>query len=40
MVYPISDGIKNKIKKQFKEKLALPAILSVDIVECKNNCCV
>ena len=40
MVYPISDGIKNKIKKQFQEKLALPAILSVDIVECKNNCCV
>jgi hypothetical protein len=40
MVYPISDGIKNKIKKQFNEKLALPAILSVDIVECKNNCCV
>ena len=40
MVYPISDGIKNKIKKQLQEKLALPAILSVDIVECKNNCCV
>lgn len=40
MVYPISDDIKNKIKKQFKEKLALPAILSVDIIECKNSCCV
>ena len=39
MVYPISDGIKIKIKKQFQEKLALPAILSVDIVECSNKCC-
>ena len=39
MVYPINDKIKNKIKKQFQEKLALPAILSVDIVECPNRCC-
>ena len=39
MVYPINDKIKNKIKKQFQEKLALPAILSVDIVECNNKCC-
>ena len=39
MVYPINDNIKNKIKKQFKEKLILPAILSVDIVECSNKCC-
>ena len=39
MVYPINDKIKNKIKKQFQEKLSLPAILSVDIVECNNKCC-
>lgn len=38
--YPISESIKCNVKKQFKEKLNLPTMLSVDIVECRDNCCV
>ena len=39
MEYPISHSIKDKVKKRFEEKLTLPAILTVDIVECRENCC-
>lgn len=39
MEYPVSDKIKNKVKKQFIDKLTLPTILSIDIVECRDNCC-
>ena len=39
MEYPISHSIKDKVKKKFEEKLTLPAILTVDIVECRDNCC-
>lgn len=42
--YPISEKIKARIKKQFKEKLDLPSILSVDFVICRytenDRCCV
>jgi len=38
--YPISEKIKNRIKKQFQEKVDLPSILSVDFVVCKDRCCV
>ena len=41
MEFSISDRIKQKVKKEFNNKLNLPSILSVDIVECKDkcNCC-
>ena len=38
--YPISNKIKSKIKKQFEEKVNLPSILTVDLVVCKDRCCV
>jgi len=38
--YPISDKIKSKIKKQFQEKVNLPSILTVDLIVCKDRCCV
>lgn len=38
--YPISEKIKDKVKKQFVEKLNLPTMLSVEIVECPTKCCV
>ena len=39
--YPISDSIKNKVKKQFQDKYEFPSILSVDLVVCDNKtCCV
>lgn len=31
--------IRNKIKKQYEGKISLPSSLSVDIVECKTQCC-
>lgn len=38
--YPISEKIKNRIKKQFQEKVNLPSILTVDFVVCNDRCCV
>jgi hypothetical protein len=35
--YPSS--IRNRIKKQYEGKAVLPSSLSVDIVECKTECC-
>ena len=37
MEYSFPIRIKNKIKKQYENKLSLPSTLSVDIVECKVN---
>jgi hypothetical protein len=41
MEFSISNRIKERVKKEFNNKLNLPSILSVDIVECKDkcNCC-
>jgi hypothetical protein len=38
--YAYPTKIKTKIKQQYDGKLSLPASLSVDIVECKTDCCV
>jgi hypothetical protein len=32
--------IRAKIKKQYEDKLSLPSSLAVEIVECRNDCCV
>ena len=38
--YTFPTKIKNRIKQQYENKLTLPSSLSVEIVECKPNCCV
>ena len=37
--YAYPTKIKNRIKQQYEGKLALPSSLSVDVVECKTDCC-
>jgi len=38
--YAYPTKIKTRIKQQYDGKLSLPASLSVDIVECKTDCCI
>ena len=38
--YSFPVKIKNRIKQQYEGKLSLPSSLSVDIIECKTDCCV
>ena len=40
MEFSFPSGIRKRIKEQYEGKLTLPASLSVDIVECKTDCCV
>ena len=37
IVFPLK--IRKRIKNQYENKLSLPASLSVDIVECRTDCC-
>ena len=37
--YAYPTKIKNRIKQQYDGKLSLPSSLSVDVVECKTDCC-
>ena len=34
------NSIKKRIKKQYENNMSLPSSLSVDLVECKNECCI
>jgi len=37
IVFPLK--IRKRIKNQYENKLSLPSSLSVDIIECKTDCC-
>ena len=37
--FPYPESIKRKVKRQYDNKLSMPSSLSVDIVECKSECC-
>jgi hypothetical protein len=37
IVFPLK--IRKRIKTQYDGKLSLPSSISVDIVECKTDCC-
>jgi len=39
MEFSFPSTIRKRIKEQYDGKLSLPASLSVDIVECKTDCC-
>lgn len=38
--FSFPSSIRKRIKKQYEGKMTLPSSLSVDIIECKNECCV
>ena len=38
--FSFPNSIRKRIKKQYEGKMTLPSSLSVDIVECKSECCV